>query len=287
MYFDLFADQPATALAVSFIISLCIGSFLNVVIHRVPRMMELEWQAQLQEASGEIGEAVEPERYNLARPASSCPSCQQEIRWYHNIPLLSYALLRGRCASCSWSIPLRYPLVELFTALASTYGIYHFGFNEVGIAFALLTWFLISLLMIDLDHQLLPDRLTLPLLWAGLLTNSFGLFTSLQMAVFGAVAGYLLLWSVYWGFKLLTGKEGMGYGDFKLLAALGAWAGAPMLPLIITLSALVGAVIGILMIATGRQNKENPIPFGPFLAIAGWIAVLWGDQINNAYLQLL
>ncbi|MBY4676586.1 prepilin peptidase [Marinobacterium arenosum] len=284
MYFDLFADQPITGLAVSFIVSLCIGSFLNVVIHRVPRMMELEWQTQVREANGE---EIEPETYNLAKPASSCPSCQQVIHWYHNIPLLSYALLRGRCASCSWSIPLRYPVVELFTAIASTYGIYHFGFNEIGIAFALLTWFLISLLMIDLDHQLLPDRLTLPLLWAGLLVNSYSLFTSLHLAVFGAVAGYLLLWSVYWGFKLLTGKEGMGYGDFKLLAALGAWAGAPMLPLIVTLSALVGAVIGILMIATGRQNKDNPIPFGPFLAIAGWIAVLWGDQITNAYLQLL
>jgi len=284
MYFDLLTDQPMLALGITFIISLCVGSFLNVVIHRLPRMMDLEWQAQLTEAKGE---PAEQEAYNLSFPASHCPKCNHRIRWYENIPLLSYLVLRGKCSQCKTPISIRYPLVELSTALIATFGVYHYGLNEIGVAFALLTFFLISLTVIDLDHQLLPDRLTLPLLWLGLLVNSYSTFTTLHLAVFGAVAGYMILWSIYHAFRLLTGREGMGYGDFKLLAALGAWAGVNQLPVIIFLSALIGAVLGILMMALGRHNREQPMPFGPFLAFAGWVAILWGDQITNAYHQLL
>jgi len=282
MYSELLESNFWLAISLSTLFALLVGSFLNVVIHRIPVMMQREWQAQLDDNDESLQTP-----YNLVVPGSSCPNCQHNIRWYENIPLLSYLFLRGRCSQCKTGISIRYPLVELSTALICTYGVYHFGFNEIGVAFALLSFVLVSLIMIDFDHQLLPDRLTLPLLWLGLLVNSYSVFTTLHLAVFGAAAGYMALWTVYQGFRLLTGKEGMGYGDFKLLAALGAWAGADQLPLIIFLSALIGAVLGILMMALGRHNREQPMPFGPFLALAGWVALLWGDQITNAYHQFL
>ncbi|MCV6589320.1 MAG: A24 family peptidase [Marinobacterium sp.] len=284
LYFDLFQGHPMLALALTFIVSLCIGSFLNVVIHRLPRMMEHEWQQQLADAQEQ---SFEQPAYNLSVPGSHCPGCDYKIRWYENIPLLSYLFLRGRCSQCKTSISLRYPLVELSTALICSAGIWHYGLNEIGIAFALFSCFLICLTLIDYDHQLLPDTLTLPLLWLGLLVNSYSVFTTLHLAVFGAAGGYMILWSIYHLFRLITGKEGMGYGDFKLLAALGAWVGGDKLPVLIFISAFIASVLGILMMALGRHNRGQPMPFGPFLAMAGWIALLWGDDVTQAYYQLL
>lgn len=271
--------DPIWAISIAFIFSLCVGSFLNVVIHRLPLMMEQEW-------SHPEGDIAKEDKITLSYPPSTCPQCQHRIRWYENIPLISYLLiLRGRCSSCAKSISLRYPFVELLTGVAVAYTASIYGLSTITLAIALLTWFLISLIFIDIDHQLLPDRLTLPLLWLGLLVNSFDIFTSLESAVYGAMAGYLSLWSVYWAFKLLTGKEGMGYGDFKLLAALGAWVGLSHIPLIILLSSVVGASFGIAMIINKKLNSGNPIPFGPYLAIAGWIALLWGDHLIGMYLR--
>ncbi|WP_315982809.1 A24 family peptidase [Aliamphritea spongicola] len=237
-------------------------------------MMEREWEEQIAELNGNTATASE-DRFNLSVPASTCPHCQHKIRWYENIPVISYLLLRGACSSCKATISIRYPVIELVTALMSSYIVFSFGFNLISLSLVFLTWCLICLTMIDVDHQLLPDKITLPLIWLGLIINSFEYFTSLPQALWGAVLGYLSLWSIYWLFKLLTGKEGMGYGDFKLLSALGAWAGASMLPLIILLSSLVGAILGITMILLRRHEAQNPIPFGPYLACAGWIAMLW------------
>ncbi|WP_299178011.1 A24 family peptidase [uncultured Neptuniibacter sp.] len=270
------------ALAYSFLIALCVGSFLNVVIHRLPIMMEKEWEAMCNNQ-----ESTQSEKFNLSYPASTCPKCNHRIRWYENIPLFSYIFLRGRCSACKVHIPLRYPFVELLSALSVTFSIYVFGFNEIGLAVALLTWGLICLIFIDIDHQLLPDSITLPLLWLGILVNNFNFFTTLESAIYGAMAGYLSLWSVYWIFKLITGKEGMGYGDFKLLAALGAWVGLSQIPLIILLSSLVGAIFGIAMILLRNHQHQTPIPFGPYLAIAGWIALIWGENITHTYLQFI
>ena len=271
--------DPIWAISIAFIFSLCVGSFLNVVIHRLPLMMEQEWNHP-------DGDIAKEDKITLSHPPSTCPQCQHRIRWYENIPLISYLfILRGKCSGCANAISLRYPFVELLTAVTVAYAASIYGLSVITLAIALLTWFLISLIFIDIDHQLLPDRLTLPLLWLGLSVNSFGIFTSLESAVYGAMAGYLSLWSVYWAFKLLTGKEGMGYGDFKLLAALGAWVGLTHIPLIILLSSLVGAVFGIAMILSKKLNSGNPIPFGPYLAIAGWIALLWGDRLIGLYMQ--
>lgn len=272
--------DPLWAVSCSAFLSLCVGSFLNVVIYRLPIMMEREWKSQFEGNTPQ-------ELFTLSVPASSCPNCGHKIRWFENIPVFSYLVLGGKCSNCRTPISARYPFVEFLSAVAVGFGVYTFGFNEISLAVAFFTWILISLIFIDIDHQLLPDRLTLPLLWLGLLVNSFELFTSLESAVYGAMAGYLSLWSVYWVFKLLTGKEGMGYGDFKLLAALGAWVGISQLPLIILLSSLVGAIFGIGMIAFSKHAKENPIPFGPYLAIAGWIALFWGHSITDSYLALL
>ncbi|MBV1787101.1 A24 family peptidase [Marinobacterium sp. D7] len=261
-----------------------VGSFLNVVIYRLPVMMEREWQAQLAE-DDQSEQADEP--FNLAVPASRCGNCGHLIRWYENIPLLSYIALRGRCSGCATSISLRYPAVELLTGLLGGFIGWHFGLGLEGAGLLALTWSFIALTFIDIDHQLLPDRLTLPLLWLGLLLNSQGTFTSLEHAVYGAAAGYLVLWSVYWIFKLLTGKEGMGYGDFKLLAAIGAWGGFEVLPLTILLSSVVGVVLALSLMAAKRHQAANPLPFGPYLAIAGWIALIWGAQINDWYLGML
>lgn len=285
-----FVDNVWLAVSLAFVFSLMVGSFLNVVIHRLPVMMEREWQWMAAEAANpdnpDIPEALQ-ERYNLAVPESTCPKCKHTIRWYENIPLLSYVLLRGKCAGCATPISIRYPLIELSTALLSALLVYIYGFNLVALSAIVFTWCLISLTAIDIDHQLLPDKITLPLIWLGLIVNSFGLFTDLTSALWGAILGYLSLWSIYWLFKLLTGKEGMGYGDFKLLAALGAWCGASLLPLIILGSSLIGAIVGGLMIATRKHQSQAPIPFGPYLAGAGWVALIWGQPLIDVYLTLL
>jgi leader peptidase (prepilin peptidase)/N-methyltransferase len=272
------------------LIGLLIGSFLNVVIHRLPIMLERGWQAQAREilaAEGTAAAGPEPtEIYNLIAPRSGCPGCGAPIKAWQNIPVLSYLLLKGKCAACGVAISMRYPLVEAITAALSALVAWHFGYSLETVAALILTWALIVLTVIDLDHQLLPDSITLPLLWLGILFALLGTtFTDLNSAVIGAIAGYLILWSIFHLFKLVTGKEGMGYGDFKLLGALGAWLGWQMLPVIIILSAAVGAITGISMILVGGRDSQRPIPFGPFLAAAGFIALLWGAQLTGAYQQ--
>lgn len=265
------------------LLGLVVGSFLNVVIHRLPRMLERDWQAQCAELRDEPIADAPP--YNLVSPASTCPACGHRIRAWENIPLLSYLLLGGRCSACGAPISIRYPLVELLTGLLSLAVVWQLGPTAQALAGLFLLWGLVALTGIDLDTQLLPDQITLPLLWLGLLLNLNGLFTDLPSAVIGAVAGYLALWSVYHAFRLLTGKEGMGFGDFKLLAMLGAWLGWQMLPQIVLVSSLVGAVAGIGMILLRGRDRSRPIPFGPYLAVAGFIALLWGPQLNAAYLR--
>lgn len=284
---DLFHSLPWLYFSLVFIFSLMIGSFLNVVIHRLPIMLEREWQAEYRSYfTPEEEQATEP-RYNLMVPRSACPHCGHAITALENIPLLSWLWLKGRCGECQAPISARYPLVELLTALLSVAVAMVISPGWEALAALLLTWVLVALTFIDLDKMLLPDQLTLPLLWGGLLFNLIGGFAPLADAVIGAMAGYLVLWSLYWAFKLLTGKEGMGYGDFKLLAALGAWLGWQALPIILLLSSLVGAIIGISLIALRKHHQGNPIPFGPYLAIAGWIALLWGDTITRWYLTTI
>lgn len=266
------------------LLGLLVGSFLNVVIHRLPQMMERDWLAQCAELRGES--ATDGETFNLSTPRSRCPHCGHQITALENIPVLSYLFLGGKCRSCRTPIALRYPLVELSAALLSAYAAWHFGPGWQAVGAALLLWTLLALAMIDMDTQLLPDSLTLPLLWLGLLFNLEGHFASLPEAVMGAMAGYLSLWSVYWLFKLATGKEGMGYGDFKLLAALGAWMGWTLLPSIILLSSLVGALVGISLMVLARHGRNIPIPFGPYLAAAGGIALFWGKDLNRLYLGM-
>lgn len=265
------------------VLGLLVGSFLNVVIHRLPIMMQRDWRAQAREF---LDLPAEPTAtFNLVLPNSHCPHCDHEIRAWENIPVVSWLALRGRCSSCRAPISKRYPLIELLCGVLSAYIGWHFGFTWQAGGMLLLTWGLLAMSMIDVDHLLLPDSLVLPLLWLGLIANSFGLFASLSDALWGAVAGYLSLWSVYWLFKLVTGKEGMGYGDFKLLAMLGAWGGWQVLPLTILLSSVVGAVLGTIMLRMQKADSGTAIPFGPYLAIAGWVALLWGDQITSSYLQ--
>ncbi|EKG33589.1 type IV pilus prepilin peptidase PilD [Pseudomonas avellanae BPIC 631] len=247
-------------------------------------MMERDWKAQSREMLGLPAEPDQPV-FNLILPHSSCPHCAHKIRPWENLPIISYLLLRGKCSQCKAPISKRYPVVELTCAVLSAYVAWHFGFGWQAAAMLVLSWGLLAMSLIDADHQLLPDSLVLPLLWLGLIVNAFGLFTSLNDALWGAVAGYLTLWSVFWLFKLMTGKEGMGYGDFKLLAMLGAWGGWQILPLTILLSSLVGAVLGVIMMRVRRVESGTPIPFGPYLAIAGWIALLWGGQITDSYMQ--
>lgn len=285
---QVFALYPKTLIFFLFLIGCVVGSFLNVVIYRLPKMMEAEWRQQCTELldTGDKATAENSIQFNLAFPSSHCPVCNHSIRAWENIPVISYLFLRGKCSACKAPISLRYPIIELVTGILSAVVIYFFGLSYLGLAALVFTWCLIALTMIDVDTQLLPDDITLPLLWLGLIVNSFGLVVPLQDAVWGAIAGYLSLWSVYWLFKLVTGKEGMGYGDFKLLGALGAWMGWQMLPQVILLSSFVGAALGIAMIVLRGRDKNIPIPFGPYLAIAGWIAFLWGDYINRTYLQL-
>ncbi len=270
---------------VSLVLGLLIGSFLNVVVYRLPIMMQRDWREQAREIL-QLTAVPEADTFNLVLPNSQCPHCGHEIRPWENIPLISYLFLRGKCSSCRAPISLRYPAVELACGLLSAYVAWHFGFTWQAGGMLLLTWGLLAMSLIDLDHQLLPDSLVLPLLWLGLIVNSFGLITDLETALWGAIAGYLSLWSVYWLFKLVTGKEGMGHGDFKLLAMLGAWGGWQVLPLTILLSSLVGAVLGTIMLRMRNAETSTPIPFGPYLAIAGWIALLWGEQITARYLQI-
>ena len=277
--------QPALFTGLVFLFGLLVGSFLNVVIHRLPRMMEAEWHAQCAELRVEALAAAAP--FNLAVPRSACPQCGHQITALENIPLLSWLWLRGRCSSCRTPISARYPLVELLTALLSAAAAWKWGVSVQTVGALLLIWTLVALAFIDLDTTLLPDSLTLPLLWLGLLFNLGGHFASLPEAVVGAMAGYLVLWSVYWLFKLATGKEGMGYGDFKLLAAIGAWLGWQMLPVTLLLSSVVGAVVGIAMIVLVKHDRRVPIPFGPYLAGGGLVALFFGADLTHAYLGQL
>jgi leader peptidase (prepilin peptidase)/N-methyltransferase len=267
------------AVTVALLVGLCAGSFVNVVIHRLPKMLERGWEAQCADLRGEP--PAEAPAYNLVVPRSACPACGHRITALENVPIVSWLVLRGRCSACKAPISARYPLVELCGGLLAALAVWRFGTGAQGIAACGLLWALLALTFIDLDTQLLPDDITLPLLWAGLLVNVQGVFVPLASAVIGAAAGYLFLWAVYWLFKLIRGKEGMGYGDFKLLGALGAWLGWPMLPPIILLSSVVGAAIGIALILFKGRDHNIPIPFGPYLAIAGAIALFWGPALAH------
>lgn len=277
------AEFPLLVMGLTLMFGLIIGSFLNVVIHRLPILLEADWKQQANEILGLKADADQP-RFNLVFPKSRCPECGRDIKAWQNIPLLSYLLLKGKCANCGTAISFRYPVIELLTGVLTGVTVYQFGLTMTALACCLLTWALIALSAIDYDHQLLPDNITLPFLWLGLIVNYFGLVTNFRDAFIGAIAGYLALWTVYQVFKLATGKEGMGYGDFKLLGMLGAWMGWKALPLIIILSSFAGAVLGGLLILLGR-DRAMAIPFGPYLAIAGWIALLWGEAITTAYLK--
>ncbi|MDQ5908869.1 MAG: leader peptidase (prepilin peptidase) / N-methyltransferase [Pseudomonadota bacterium] len=284
---ELLAGSPALFTILAVLVGLIVGSFLNVVIHRLPLMMEREWRAQCAELLGQPAPDADQPVLNLSKPRSRCPHCAHLISAMENIPLLSYALQRGRCAHCQAPISVQYPLVEAMSGLLAGIVAWQFGFGWPAAAALIFTWTLLAASVIDLRHQLLPDDLTLLLLWLGLSVALFGLFADLPSAVIGAMAGYLALWLVYQGFRLLTGKEGMGFGDFKLLAALGAWTGWQYLVTIVILSSLVGALAGVALIVFRQRDRQVPMPFGPFLAAAGWIALLWGEPIQHAYLRWL
>lgn len=274
-------------LFVIFVLGLLIGSFLNVVIVRLPRMLHHSWAAQCYDYLKQPLPQETAKPYNLIFPRSHCPHCQHLISALDNIPILSFLFLKGRCRYCHMAISWRYPLTEAATALLSILVAYRFGFTWQTLAALIFTWSLIALTLIDFAEQLLPDDITLPLLWLGLLVNSQSLFVNLSDALYGAIAGYLFLWSVYWIFKLLTHKEGMGYGDFKLLAMLGAWLGWQMLPIIILLSSMVAVIVGLSLIASKRLHRDQPIPFGPYLAMAGWLSLMWGDKLLQRYLNMI
>ncbi len=299
-------SSPVALAAVAALLGLMVGSFLNVVIHRMPIMLGREWHVQALDVIHEWAQradapdslrkpaeglaevrklAVAAPRYNIVVPRSACPKCGHAISVAENIPVVSWIWLRGRCKGCGTRINARYPIIEAITGVISGYVAWHFGLTWACLGGLLFCWALIAATFIDFDTQLLPDDITLPLLWTGLLFNLWGVFTPVSSAVVGAIAGYLALWSVYWAFKLATGKEGMGYGDFKLLGAIGAWLGWKMLPAVILLSSAVGAVVGIVLIVLARHGRHVPIPFGPYLAAAGMIALFWGEAINRAYLQ--
>jgi leader peptidase (prepilin peptidase)/N-methyltransferase len=282
----LLQSSPAALIVTCVLLGLCTGSFLNVVIHRLPQIMERRWRAECADLDNPEPAAAPAERYDLIVPRSSCPSCGHRITALQNIPVLSYLALRGKCASCRAAISPRYPCVEALTAVLSGYTAWRFGFSAATAGALVFIWAMIALAFIDLDTFYLPDDITLPLLWAGLLFNVAGGYTDLASAVVGAAAGYLTLWLVFWGFKFATGKEGMGYGDFKLLAAIGAWLGWKVLPLVILLSSFVGAIVGVGLIVLARRGRNVPIPFGPYLAIAGMIALFEGEALTRRYLDL-
>ncbi len=290
----LFTQSPILFIGISFVLALLIGSFLNVVIYRLPIMMEREWRAQCEEIAETPAAELPTGRFDLVAPRSRCPSCGHTITAIQNIPVISYLMLGGKCGSCQAPISRRYPVIELLTAVMTAIVAWRFGFGWEAAAAILMTWTLIAISVIDIDHQIIPDSISLPLIWAGLFLSLFHesagaeiLFVDPGTAIAGGLAGYLSLWSIYHLFRLLTGKEGMGYGDFKLLAALGAWLGWQILPLIILLSAFVGAIVGVALIAFKRQDRNVPIPFGPYLAAAGWIAMLYGPQIMDTYLDYM
>ncbi|WP_052093828.1 prepilin peptidase [Colwellia psychrerythraea] len=284
----LFLQYPSFFYITVSLISLAIGSFLNVVIYRTPKMMEYTWYHECREYLAEEVSDVEAKKFTpvtLSKPDSTCPSCGHKIRFYENIPVLSWLFLKGKCSQCTNSISVRYPLIEISTMLLSLIVAQHFGVTITTLWVLLLTWGLITLTMIDFDHMLLPDQITLPLLWLGLLININGTFIPLTDAVIGAAVGYMSLFSVFWLFKLMTGKEGMGYGDFKLFAVFGAWLGWQLLPLLILMASVVGAIVGIALMLFKNHQKEQGIPFGPYLAVAGWLTLLWGEGIWSWYLQ--
>lgn len=284
--FRLLEDSLPLLLFATGLLGLMVGSFLNVVIHRLPVIMERAWVREIQSYQDSAAPTdSDGPAYNLVVPASTCPQCGHRITALENIPVLSYVFLRGRCADCGTRIPSRYPLVELVTALLSIIVAVRFGFSIQMLAALVFTWALIPLFMIDFDHQILPDSITLPLLWLGLLLSLHGVFVDSTASIIGATAGYLSLWSIYHLFKLVTGKEGMGYGDFKLLAAIGAWTGWQALPVVVLFSSLVGAVLGIGLILFRGREQGQPMPFGPFLATAGWLTLLWGNEIIALYLR--
>ena len=293
MFIELLKQDLTFFVSTIFVLGLLVGSFLNVVIYRLPVIFKREWRkdccSYLEEnynAKIQLDTSREPvEPFNLVKPDSTCPNCDHKIRSWENIPVISYILLKAKCSNCKTSISLRYPFIELLSAGMAAVCAWHFGFTLAGGAAILLSWALISLSLIDYDTQYLPDQITLPFLWLGLILNLDNIFTNIESSLIGAVAGYLALWSVHHLFKLVTKKEGMGYGDFKLLALLGAWMGWEFLPLIIILSSLVGSIIGISLILFKKHQREIPIPFGPYLAIAGWIALLWGSDINQSYIN--
>jgi len=290
---ELFTESALLFIAVVFAFCLVIGSFLNVVIYRLPIMMEREWREQCKEmAKSPTTTEVPEERFDLVVPRSRCPSCGQLIKAWQNIPVVSYLLLGGKCANCKESISARYPVVELMTAILAAVCAWRFGVGPEAIMAIVMTLALVSVSMIDADTQLIPDSIVLPLMWIGLAMSLYHpvagaetLFIGPRDAIVGAMAGYLSLWSVYWLFKLVTGKEGMGYGDFKLLAALGAWLGWQHLHIIILMSAVVGAIVGISMMVFRKHKRSVPIPFGPYLAAAGWVTMMWGRDIWNVYLD--
>jgi leader peptidase (prepilin peptidase)/N-methyltransferase len=278
------AANPPVVLIFAGLLGLLIGSFLNVVIHRVPVMMEREWRSQCAEMLDPEAKPEQQQAYNLVVPRSRCPKCDHQITALENVPVLSYLALKGRCSECGWRISLRYPIIELLTGLLSVLVVWRFGISAAAGGALLLTWALIALSAIDFDTQYLPDSITLPFLWLGLAFNVAGIYTTTQASVLGAIVGYLALWTVYHLFRLVTGKEGMGYGDFKLLALFGAWLGWSAVPLIVFLSAFVGAIVGIALITLRGHDRNIPIPFGPYLAVAGWIALMWGEQLLDTYI---
>jgi len=279
---DVFFESTPLLYAGVFVFGAMIGSFLNVVILRVPPLLEYDWRCQCRELL-EIESSEEQRPPGIVFARSHCMKCGHGIKAYENIPLISYLVLRGRCSACKARISPRYPLVEFITAAVFVITIWHFGPTPQGLTGLFLTAMLIAMAGIDIDHQLLPDNMTIPLMWAGILISFWSIHTGLEDSVAGAIAGYLVLWSIYHVFRLITGKEGMGYGDFKLLGALGAWMGWQMLPLVVLLSSVAGAITGLALMATGRMNRDKPMPFGPFIAVAGWIALIWGEQIVNFY----
>ncbi|PXX17130.1 type 4 prepilin peptidase 1 [Nitrosomonas ureae] len=278
-------DSPVLFISLIALLGLMVGSFLNVVIYRLPEMLKRSWLQQCAELQGHQTSKTSP-AFNLTSPRSACVYCGHKLNIWENIPVISYLLLRGRCSQCNARISFRYPAVEALTALMSGIVAWYYGYSLITIAALIFVWALITLTAIDLNTQLLPDDITLPLLWLGLLVNINNGFTDIQSAVIGAAVGYLSLWSIYWCFKLITGKEGMGFGDFKLLSAIGAWLGWSMLPLVILFSSLVGAIVGIGMIVAAKLNKNIPIPFGPYLAGGALIALFWGEKLNHAYFGL-